>query len=56
MSHGDKVSRMKRNYSEEDKELIEELDQERLKLRSIHPQNSEDQIDTEEGKDIFLNK
>lgn len=56
MCHGDKVTHLKRNYSQEDKELIEELVQERSKLRSIHAQNSEDQSDVEvcqEGKHIF---
>lgn len=52
-SYGDDVTRLKRSYSQEEKELIDELVQERFKLRSIaRPQtiDLDDQIDTKQDE------
>ena len=52
-SYGDNVTQLKRNYSQEEKELIDELDRERSKLRSITRAQTidlDDQIDTKQDE------
>ena len=52
-SYGDNVTQLKRNYSQEEKELIDELVQERFKLRSITRAQTidlDDQIDTKQDE------